>query len=412
MTTEFEHQEELETVLTEEPTGEPTPAPEAEVEKLGEAAVSLEWLVSLQRTISKEGVSSFDIRAVGDICTKLQGIGLDVKMAPSLEAYGPASFTQSRSMLNERISQEGIGQTIIQTIKAWIQSLIEFIIKTIRWVQNLKHADDRIAAKVDRAIGVIREVQKNTEAVRKWNPRPLEHSLELKEITKELLSSGEVKRTEATLAAFGTVLGSRKVLTIHKDAKAGATMIAGEINLLHQYISTGVKPDTMGISTIANTMRTLTDAVKQARGMMEENPSTDYLHTNVQYEQFEQIFLQKQRESYKYEFLMDTYRTTADALRKLKDMKVSSDNPAVLEDININIQTMTLGLNNLSELVTFFSELNKTQARVLKLYIRYHHKKYTLTLNDTLANAPGNHVKVAVEKLGKSTRDLFASLGL
>ena len=58
MTTEFEHQEELETVLTEEPTGEPTPAPEAEVEKLGEAAVSLEWLVSLQRTISKEGVSS------------------------------------------------------------------------------------------------------------------------------------------------------------------------------------------------------------------------------------------------------------------------------------------------------------------------------------------------------------------
>jgi hypothetical protein len=411
MENEFENQEELEKALVEEVTGE-NHYPDEEVGTLSECVVALEWLTDMQRTIERDGVSSHDVRAVGDICTKLQGMGMDVKVGPALEAYGPSSFTNTRSMVNERVSQEGIGQAVVQTIKAWIQKLIDYVIKAIRWFRSVKHRDDAVSKRVEAAAKKVDMILEKEKELRKMVMTPVDHSAVLQKTAKELLASKSIKRNKLTAAAFGVEEFSR-VIT---EAQRLANNMVGDyhvvvLELKNFLLGLGNAPE-INTPGAYRALTSLKAATELAGDLMTESPALNFIEREVDIKVFGEPLTLQQRRNLNYEFILNVYEETADTLRAIKNIKVDANNPAIQNQISETVTVLTNCLIEVGKLVNFFAEVNETKLRVMALHYQYANKLYTLTYNDFFEQVNTAPQRALGEKVHRSLETFLRDRGI
>lgn len=162
----------------------------------------LKALVDLHNTISQEGVSADDIRAMRHIRERMAPF-MTLSYRPALESY-EGMFTPGRSMINQTVSKEASLEEIGLTLKEWFFKFIDFIIKVVDWCRIAWNSEFAIKTR----LGVIdnnvqsmynefdRLLKRNQSAGRDYNG-------EMNAIWKQVLQDPQLGRSQAMLYAFG-----------------------------------------------------------------------------------------------------------------------------------------------------------------------------------------------------------------
>lgn len=408
MMTDIYYPEEFDGLLDQEPSAEQLAYPETEETRLTEAGVALEHLTSLYYTIAKEGVSRHDISSLHQVRDRLTEVGLPIQLGASLEAYSLGSFTASRSFVNCQISQEGIAQTVAQTIKAWIQALIDYLVKSIKWFFSIEHRDQVIAGKIDTILKRIEAAETAIAELTAKTTTPADLRPALLKFAAELLNSTDIKRNGLTAAAFGVREYENKVRQLHYDARAFVGEYKRTVLGLQALMLGKADRFNVDIDAVKHSLAQVKLMNVVANDLTVEQPAFDYVAQQVQVTAFEKPFTHEQRTYARYEFLVDTYRETTEVLRQIKGVKLDLEDPNTQNLISELVTALNNGLAEVEKLVTFFSNVNETHLRVLSLYYRYVNKRYTLTLETATETAMTDNQRLAIEKIHKRIEVLFA----
>lgn len=371
METEFENQEDLSKVFEEQITGE-LPDSEGIQENFSEAAAALEHLNALVYTVGKEGVSQEDYNTVIGIINKLAEKGIDIGMGPALEDFGPSHFTQRRSLINQRVSLEGFGQTVIELIKKAIQALIDYLIKAVRWVRNFQHRDAAIERKVESVLKMIEEASKGADDLIKASPIAVDIKAEMIKYAAELINeeNPQIRRNRLTVACYGDVAEANAIAQLHVDVRAACSQMVGSIRDLDRFLS--------GESGVLDMPRKLdfSWASKVSADMTEflmDQPFGGYVASKVKPEVFDKS---PRSAVQKYEFLLEAYQQSADALRKIRKVNIEND-PELANAVTEIITMLNEGYEVLGRAVDFFSRLRYTQLMVLGQYYKFQNRRYS-----------------------------------
>ena len=377
METEFERQEELVVEPTESPVEQETPVvdPELAVGQLTEAAHALEWLVDLQRTVSQEGASRHDIVAMNEICGKLQGLGMSVTLGTGLEAYGPSHFTPNRSMLNQKLGLEGIGATILATIKGWIQKLIDYVIDAYKWFRALQSKDAVISAKLEKAIRKVEKVLEETDRqIRFFKYDSTMHDVELKKFVMQLREGKHLQRTHMTAAAFGYGRYLDPINNLQRSLGWYAERFAFYIHVLQQYLNGDV--NRLNISTAL--VDGLRNQVITVQAWMESQPDAKFLDPFVTFETLSAPINRKTRTAVKWESLLEIYTDGSKALKDIRRINAAMDDPDEAQAVAEIVRILSEAFVNIGKLINVFSEFNRVQLAVVDTYWKFASRRYTL----------------------------------
>lgn len=412
METEFERQDELQDVLSDElPVEGAVPAtdPEETVGQLGEASHALEWLVDLQRTVSQEGASRHDIVAMQEICTKLQGLGMQVKLTGGLEAYGPNHFTPNRSMLNQSVGLEGIGATILTTIKGWIQKLIDYILNAYKWYRNLQVQDDVISKKLENAIKKVERVIEETDRVVRFSK--FDGSLHDDELTKyavELREGKHVVRNRLTAAAFGFGVHLDPIVDLQKDCKLYVLAFEAYLVTLQRYLA--------GDDAYVDVSTFLTDELKskviEAQSWKEVQPDAKFLDKIVNFDRFRQPINKKTRTAVHWADLLKVYTEAGKTLKEVRRINATLEDPQEAQQVAEVIRVLSEAFDNIGKLITVFSDFNRTQLAVIDCYWKFNSRRYTLFMKSVMDNPLDGAINDMAKKAEASLKEFLRGEGV
>lgn len=351
---------------------------------MGEAAVALEWLVDLQRTVSQEGASRHDIVAMQDICTKLQGIGLGVTMTVGLEAYGPAHFTPNRSMLNQRLGLEGIGATILATIKGWIQKLIDYVIDAYKWFRNLQSRDAVVSKKLESAIAKVEKVIEETDRqIRFAKFDSKMHDVELKKFVMELREGRHLQRNALTGAAFGYGCWLEPILDLHRDCRLYVAAFSTYLATLKSYL----EGDSVTLDVNSALVDELRNMVTTAQSWKTLDPNPKFFNDIVTFECLSAPINSKTRKAVHWEALLEIYTDSGKALKEVRRINAATTDPAEAQRVSEVIRELSEAFANIGKLINVFSEFNHAQLAVIDAYWKFASRRYTLFIQ-TLRDNP------------------------
>lgn len=395
METEFENQEDLAKVFEEQVTGD-LPDTEGIQENFSEAAAALEHMNAIIYTIGKEGVSQEDYNTVVGIINKLAEKGIDIGLGVALEDFGPNHFTQGRSRINLRVSQEGFVQTAIELIKKAIQALIDYLIKAVRWVRNFNHRDSAIERKIESVLKMIDEARKGADDLVKASPIAVDTKAELLKFAAELINeeNPQIRRTRLTVACYGDVAEANALAQLHVDVRAGCSQLVAAIRDLDRFLTgeSGVLdiPRRLDFSWSSKLSAEITE-------FLMEQPFGGYVASKVKPEVFDKP---PRSAVQKYEFLLDAYQQSADALRKIRKVNIEND-PELSNAVTEIIAMLNEGYEVLGRAVDFFSRLRYTQLVVLGQYYKYQNRRYTATWEFISENIIAEGTTKAMETIHK-----------
>jgi hypothetical protein len=402
METEFERQEELPVEPTDLPTADETPVvdPEVAVGQLAEAAHALEWLVDLQRTVSQEGASRHDITAMTEICGKLQGIGLGVTMSAGLEAYGPSHFTPNRSMLNQKLGLEGIGSTILATIKGWIQKLIDYVIDAYKWFRNLQSRDEVVSKKLENAVGKILKVLEETDRqIRFFKFDSKMHDVELKKFAMQLSEGKHLQRTHLTAAAFGYGIYLDPIVDLQKDCRLFGAAFISYLDTFKRYLV----GDLACLDLDARLLDELKSMVTRAQSWQEQQPDPKFLSNLVTFDRLSTPINAKTRTAVHWESLLEVYTDSGKALKEIRRISTTINDPEETQAVAEVIRELSDALSNIGKLINTFSAFNRTQLAVIDCYWKFASRRYTLFMT-SIRDTP---MDGAVETLSRKAEAAF-----
>jgi hypothetical protein len=414
METEFQNQEELDTALAEDviADGQPmTEYPQDAGDELREAGVALEWMGDLLTTISTEGASRDDIRAVYAICDKLNSIGMNVKVSAGLEAYGPNHFTPQRSLLNQSLGLEGLGATIVATVKSWFQKLIDYLARAYRFVRDLQHRDSTVSSKIESAIKAVEETQSATDdIIRLVKEDATLHDAELMEFVKRIQLSPQIKRTPLTAAGFGDSDYLLPILRFRSDLVDLTAKFQADLDQVTRYVD-GVGDTVVMDMTQPDRLETMTVLAGQ---WMAENPDPKFLFDYITFATLMRPFNRRQREAVTYQFLVETYSDSAKQLKSIKGIKLpegDDSDPEALAELSRCVSVLSKMYDNLGKMANFFSTYNRAQLAVIAAYCHFHKKRRSLWVATLLESPLEGRLKEQQQKAEEKLNGLFKGLG-
>lgn len=365
--------DELEKAFEEQVTGDYVPEDTAvDEDALREVATSMEWLIDLSYTISKEGVSQSDMQALAEIRAKVMSYGMTVTPIPALEHFS-VGFTRQRSMLNTTISQEGILKTIVDTVKEWIRMFKDWIVKQIRRYQDFKANDERMARAIESAVRKIERVRQDTQKLKGLTfGKYSEDDDELERFRTELLSNPKLPRNNMTLSALGYDKAYKELTEFHQTAmtslKALDRMVDGLIEAAN-----GEADSFYWSERIGREMERLNAYYNFLYG---ENPEPDFIK-KIRIP-LSMPFLPQQKKVLSYQGLLDSYRRAADFIRFMERKRLAVEDP-VLTDLVPALKALSESYVSMARLADFFKRYHQTQLLVLaEVYYAYANKEYTL----------------------------------
>lgn len=399
METEFENQDALGEVLMESTTGE-LPDTEGIQENFSQAAVALEHLNALTYTISREGVSQEDYRKVEEIITSLEAYGIHIAMGPALEDFSIGHFSKSRSLINQRVSQEGFGQTVVELIKRAIQALIDYLVKGVRWVRNYNHRDEAIQRKIESVLAMIEKAKQGVADLVKATPFPIDVKSEMVTYAAELINeeNKNLPRSRLVVACYGDPDEARYIRQIALETRIATSAMIGAIDELQRFLAGDVDTLSLPAKLDLNWSSNLSSAVTL---MLTNQPAGNYVAQKVKPELFERppvVIVEK------YEYLLDAYVKAADSLRKIRKVNLADD-PALADQVTGIITMLNEGYEVLGRLVDFFSRVRYTQLVVLGQHYKYQNRKYTITWDYVMENAVSEGTRMAMEKIHKKVSE-------
>jgi len=393
---------EIEQAIEEQITGDEVPPTEAEVEALVENVTSLEWLVDLQYTISKEGVSQSDIHTLNQIREKALQRGFDLNPCASLEHYSTGGFTQDRSFLNLNVSQEGIGQTILELIKEWIKRFKEWVIKAIRYAKNRQHMDAKVKAKLDRVLGNLDEIREASIKWRAMSPGVRDHGDEFQANAEEAAKNPKLKRCAVTLGFFGHTFYWTDLKELQIKARRQVTGLEKAIDEFKQFVKGSIDTPNTNEHVLAG----FKEVNESAQRMLMDDPNPNYLTNELTVEVFEAPIMKMQRMYIGYEFLIDGYTQASDFLRELNSVRATIDQDHQSAHITGVIQVINDCYLEMEKLINFFVEARKIQIAAVNAYYQYWNKAFTIAFNDMM---PNKLVPDLVKKQAMKTKDSINS---
>lgn len=400
---------ELEKALEEQITGEvevDTPV----VEPLKLASDSLNELVEIGDTIKVEGVSQEDIRSVFTIIKRLSDAGMDVGVSASLEDYEINHFTPTRSMVNQTISQEGIGATIVNVIKAVIERLVEYVIKAVRFFKVMGAKDKAIEASFEKAKEKSKDVQAAIALFQRANMADSSKvDAEAEVYAKALLTDSSLPRNYLTLAALFHQPSVDEVKTIHAKVERATLFLRKSVKSLSMFLTT----PTADLNVDVTMMEDLA-SVRQQIGLMQQvDPDQKFIHMFIKPDFFATNTVRKQAEPLaRYEYILKAYYSVADDLRSIRKYNQDAYDEEAVRFINEVIAEITQAFEDLGLVIDFFANLKNVQMAVFKVQLKYLNRYTSLLYLNCRDNAVSDITKKQVEGIFTDLEKKLKSYGV
>lgn len=407
-------------IATEEPIRDYVPENEIiPTEQLKLATTAMEELVGIYNTISQEGVSSHDLADVKNITDRLANAGMVLPKRYSLESYSKL-VTSQRTSLNLEISTESILNTILVTLKKWIQWLVESVTKTIRWFKSVTKADILALKRIEHYNNAAIRAKSSYEEMLKLNDRPSSEALEqIEKITKENLKDPALRRNRATLTAFGepqSVLDTKtQYLFLEKHTRDLLELTGRLIALVENHDATDVIKSLQLF--YVNTNDNIDNTYGQLEDLFKDDVEENYFikHKNLGlkfYEHFEKRILT--REYFSYRTIYDDYVKCADLLSKFRQVtsRLNPDkfDPDEFDKVQDLLKTISNQVNMINKSVDLFNQLKSSYIKVSILHTNQFLQMAKILMNDY--NPLTDQQEANLRRVVKTLEKIFKDLGL
>jgi hypothetical protein len=399
--------DELEKALEEQVTGE---IPEPEVDALKMASDSLTDLVQIKDTILAEGVSQEDVRSVFTIIKRLNDAGIEVGVSPSLEDHDIGHYTASRTMVNVRISQEGIGETILSVIRIALEKLVEFVIGTVRWFKLLSAKDKAIDAAFDRAKSKAKDVQVGIALFRRYSTADNSKiEADAKDYAKELLVNGTLPRNYLTLAAMFHQPSVDEIKTIHKKVERACIYLRSSVKSLKIFLSNPTTDLNIDV-TMMEDLATVRDQV----GLMQQvDPDTAFISMFIKPDVFADSTVRREAEPLaKYEYILKAYFSVADELRSIRKINLDQYDEEGVRFITEVIAELTKAFEDLGTIVSFFAAVKAAQMLVFRVQLQFLNRYASLLYLHARDSAVHEGTRLKVEGVFSDLEKKLKTYGL
>jgi hypothetical protein len=325
-------------------------------------------LIALDHTVSVEGICKEDFRTLGVIQTKLQEMGVDLTTV-SNESYMSGLFTDERSSTCLSVAQESFLKTMVQTVKEWIAKLIAFLGRVVDWAVSNIWGEPKYERKLQRGYNAwerAREVRVKAELlVGKQGPI----AAEMQGYAENLIEHENLKRTIATLSAFGS-----RPATAAIEKKVGEFIKAvKELKGTVDKIKTDFESPTGPIRSANNISLTVNILANDILDFIDPSQTLNGQGKNTlgRMDISNKIFNEPiRKETSTVTPFEDIVKECRELQRRLKTMKrfERKEKIATLTD---TLNDLNGSIAKISQVISACKEINDTKLQIIGLYINY-----------------------------------------
>ncbi|WDS62345.1 virion structural protein [Pseudomonas phage D6] len=376
----IENQQEMVTLI-EEPAPQTIDVIQGSLQPELEIAVeAINDLLDLHATVKAKGVSSHDMAGLKAIQKRL----IDNNIAlptPSLESFD--FYTPERSLLNLKPSMENIGKVVIDTIKAWIRKLIDLVMQGYRWVKGLKQKHAVLDAQLVKARDVLIEVRNIYVKMKTLNGvMGAEATKTTSELTETMLTSSTLDRNRVTLYGFSDDGAVKAVKQLFDSARATSESIATRVQNLNELMNNQEIPSDDGICGLQD----LASVVQSVDEMLMLSSEPDYLVEKLGADFWEHVEKFRKVSVIDFDELVKHYGSTADALARIRSIKI--EDTAQAERAQTVIDSITKAVDHLNKIVGFFNKCAQAQVTAAKTYREYYASAIEILMLDFKSKNP------------------------
>ena len=376
-------------------------------DQLKTACENLEYLVDLHDTIKNEGVSKADVQDILNIQEQYRSSNGELPVETSLESY-LGMFTATRSTLNKKISMEGVAGNIINTIRKWIDYLVEFVAKIIRWFKGWQHRDDQIRSKIDVAKLKLKIVKAAYQSAIEANFRSDRDLTEqFVKVAKQLLTDPSLPKTPATLMYLGVMDREKPFKYLTVAINDGVQQAKNNFATLEKQLD-----DTSNINQTVISNAKLTFALDNIKQFTAVSDDSDYLTNSVPWDFYKSIDSTLKLEIPQYQAVYDLYGEFADRLRKMKRISSELDDQQQMEQIKKSIEILTDSLKQMNELVENCAIIRDCAYKAIATQFNYYVQAAKIIRSDYYGHIVGDLGKQAYNKFEQALKDAAVSMGI
>lgn len=406
MDQEFENVEALEQAFEDEVIGElpDTTEVQQQLNTVLEATVELN---TLEQAVKTEGVSQEDMEQVFTVIKRLNDVGIEVGVNPSMEEFGVQHYTRTRSIVNHSLGLESIGGTIVNIIKLVIEKLIAFVASIVRSYRIFTANDKLVSRTFETARNKAKDVQEFIHLLKRTSMAPTteidNHVLEFAK--SELANSTKIPRSDTGLAALFDPTQITIIQGMEKNTQRhtrGLRRAVKDINRLAAGYNFAIDVD-VSVFDVMQGVRIMVDKLKT------EDPDPEFLTKQVDINLLLDNTIRKKMEPLtQNEYLMKAFYDIAAELRDLKKYKPDSKDPDFNNTMAELLKKTTTAFEDLDLIVRYFTYVKNVQLQVCSLQLKILNRHASLLYQHVLETTPHELTRVkteqAFDKLGKKLR--------
>lgn len=411
MDDEIKSSAELEKALEEQVTGEIPDLTEATA-NIKAAGTALGELVDIRDTVLIEGVSQEDVRSVFDIIKRLNDQGIECGVAPALEEYELGHYTQSRTIVNQQISLEGMGATIVKVIKTVIEKLIEYVVGLVRKYKVWQANDKKIERNFEMARNKAKDIQDGIAKLRRYAlTSTTEVDNQTLEYTKHLLGgAGKLPRTKVGLAALFDTAQIETIQLIHKETEQATRYLRASTKSMKVMLN----GDGSSGSVDTTAIQQLSVLYYKVELLLMEDPEPNFLLHYIDPKVLLNNTIHKLAVPIgQYEYLIKAFYAIADDLRGIKKVNLGdSFDENTARGISDSIVEMTQAFEDLDVIIQFMIHVKNTQLQVFKVQLQILNRYTSLLLLSIRDNTVHETSRKAAEDTFSKLEKKLRSYGM
>lgn len=361
--------------------------------------------VDLYHTISQEGVSADDVKALRHIRERMAPF-IVLNYRPALEAY-EGMFTPTRTMINQVVSQEATLAEIGLTLKEWFFKFIDFIIKLVDWCRIAWNSE----AAINIRLGVI---DNNLQSMFNEFDRLLKRNLtygrdytgELNAIWKQVLVDPKLGRSRAMLYAFGLANDENVYKHANSSVDDSYRWILMDVAALKKRLESNVAME-LGHDYAGDVI----DAVSVVEDLAVASPDVDFLESNLPKEFWRKPKVILNRTPQVPSQNIAQVQVIA---KKLRDIRRSGNFPD-LKDTDAmvrSVENITETIKGIERMITvkqnLFTDFYKASATLANFYVRGH----DLLLTEAMKYDNDDAMKAVNDRAAKVWESICSKMGI
>lgn len=359
----------------------------------------------LYRTIQREGVSASDVSALRHIRERMSPF-MKFPSNVALEAY-EGTFTPSRSMINQTVSQEAAVEEFGKTLKEWFFKIVDWIIKAVDWCRVVWNSESAIRTRLKLIDFNLQGMYNEFDDLIKRNALAgRDVTGELNAISKLVLSDPKLIRSESTLIAFGDKALGGKITAYDKHIDRIYGMLIRDVGSLKAHIENN-KPS--ALPAIYSQELQMDAEGLEALAVASSDTSKDFFEERLGLDYWKKPEVIVKRPVYAPSGNIIQVQKIAKEFRDIR-RNVNFDQLKEIDTIVQNVENITASLKALERIIDFKQKLYldyyKASATLANFYIRGHEMMLDLIIRNTDADTN----RVVVEKLKKAWQDVMTRM--